>query len=188
MQVCLAPSACPVLPLKRDDPDFPQAKSNSQLISLVRVIFLVGMVVWLQFGGPMGMIVRLQHVIGVIVLVTLFACRMIVAMAVLMRVRMDVRMRMLMAVNLRAMTMLMPVGVGVPMLMLMPVLVISSHGSVSFACVRSVARRSHSQAPLSSGYAGGGRAATTAARRGLPRPPTSAKPAAALRYFPLLSR
>jgi hypothetical protein len=97
------------------------------------LIARVGVIMRLQFGGRMDMIVRLQHVVGVIVLVTLFACRMIVAVAVLVRVRMDVRMRVLMAVNLCAVTMLMPVGVAVFMLMLMSVLVTSSHRSVSFA-------------------------------------------------------
>lgn len=92
----------------------------------------------MQLGQFMGMIVRLQHVVGVIVLVPLFACRMVVAMAVLMRVRMNVRMRMLMAVKLGAVTMFMPVGMGVPVRVLMPVLVTPSHGSVSFACVRSL--------------------------------------------------
>jgi hypothetical protein len=95
----------------------------------------------LQLRGVMGMIMRLQHVVGVIVLVTLFACGMTVAVAVLMDVRMGVRVRMLMIVNGLAMVMLMPVSVGMPMLVLMPVLVLmpmlvtGAHPSISFACL-----------------------------------------------------
>jgi hypothetical protein len=103
--------------------DFPPAKSGRQLISVVC------MVVRPQVSGSMNMIVRLQHVVGVIVLVALLACRVIVDVAVLMRVRMHVRVRMFMAVHLGAVPMLVPVAMGMLMLMVMPVLVTPSHGS-----------------------------------------------------------
>jgi hypothetical protein len=99
-------------------------------------------VVRLQLHNVMRMIMRLQHVVGVIVLMTLFACGMTMAVAVLMGVRMGVRVRMLMIVNRLAVMMLMPVRVGVPMLVLMPVLVlmpllvITAHKSISFAWLR----------------------------------------------------
>jgi hypothetical protein len=126
--------------------DFPPAKPGLQLISLVRVV------VRPQVSGSMNMIVRLQHVVGVIVLVALLACRVIVAVAVLMRVRMHVCVRMFMAVHLGAVTVLVPVGMGMLMLMVMPVLVTPSHGSVSFASVRPFCvfpRRNHFHGPLS---------------------------------------
>lgn len=91
----------------------------------------MGMVVRLQLAGRVGMIVRLQQVIGMIVLVTVFADRMIMAVAVLVRVRMNVRMRVFMGVSLAAVTVLMPVGMSVLMVMLMPVLVTASHRCVS---------------------------------------------------------
>lgn len=97
----------------------------------------MGMVVWLQLARRMLVIVRLQQVIGVIVLVAVLAGQMIVAVAVLMRMRMNVRMRVLMIVNLGAVTMLMLVGVGVLMVMLMPVLVTAAHRSFSLNLVGS---------------------------------------------------
>ena len=109
---------------------------------------VVRVVVRLELGGAMRMIMRLQHVVGVIVLVTLFACGMTVAVAVLMSVRMDVRVRMLMIVNRFAVAMLMSVCVGMPMLVLMPVfvlmpvLVTSTHESVFLACLTFARSRS----------------------------------------------
>jgi hypothetical protein len=117
----------------------PAREGGFPSILLVRMVVTV--VVRLQFRGAMRMIMRLQHVVGVIVLVTLFACGMTVAVAVLMSVRVGVRVRMLMIVNRLAMVMLMPVCVSMPMLVLMPVLVLmpgfvaTAHESISFACL-----------------------------------------------------
>ena len=96
----------------------------------------------LQLRRVMRMIMRLQHVVGVIVLVTRFARGMTVAVAVLMDMRMGVGVRVLMIVNGPAVVMLMLVSVGMPMLVLMPVLVLmpmlvaSAHESLSFASLR----------------------------------------------------
>ena len=98
-------------------------------------------VVRLQLRGIMRMIVRLQHVVGMIVLVALFACGMTVAVAVLMSVRVGVRVRVLMIVNRLAMAVLMPVCVSMPMLVLMPVLVLMprfmavAHEWISSTCL-----------------------------------------------------
>lgn len=133
---------------------------------------LVGVVVRLQLGRVMGMIVRLQHVVGVIVLVTIFARRVAVAVAVLMRVRMGMCMRMFMAVTLCAMTMFMPVSVRMSVRVLMPVLVAPSHGLVSFVRfapsfawpISAPATQPFPYSRFSAGYAGGGRPATAATR------------------------
>ena len=103
--------------------------------SILPVRMVVTVVVRLQLRGAMRMIMRLQLVVGVIVLVALFACGMMMAVAVLMSVRMDVRVRMLMIVNRFAVAMLMPVRMGMPMLVLMPVLVATAHEGISFACL-----------------------------------------------------
>jgi hypothetical protein len=84
---------------------------------------------------------RLQHVVGVFVLVPFFARGMTVAVAVLMGVRMGVRVRMLMIVHGFAVLMLMPVCMSMLMIVLMPVLVLmilivtSFHRFTSFACL-----------------------------------------------------
>jgi hypothetical protein len=96
------------------------------------------MVVRLQLRGVMRMIMRLQHVVGVIVFVPLVTCGMTVAVIVLMDMQMRMHVRMLMIVNNFAVTMLMPVCMDVLVLVLMPVLVLMRlivtrfHESLSF--------------------------------------------------------
>lgn len=102
-------------------------------------ILPVGVVVRLQLRAIMRMIMRLQRVVGVIVLVPLFTRAMLVPVAMLMGVRVNVRVRMLVIVNDFTVAMLMPVCMDVlvlvPVLVLMPGFVVTAHEGISFACL-----------------------------------------------------